>query len=176
MDTLGWPAGPPPRLRKSTISRGCSTISGGFGAAGPGRFGRFRRPGPEFEIGGWGSEFLYGSPLTGKSCSVFVSCVTCVRSCARVLPGSWPLIRARVLLSSSPPLLASPWPRGPAVSRLVSRWCPGGVPVVSRWCPSGVRVVSQWCPGSQPGLSRWCPEEGSKSKHYSNQNRSIGSL
>ena len=59
---------------------------------------------------------------------------------------------------------------------VVSRWCPGGVPVVSRWCPSGVPVVSQWCPGAQPGLSRWCPEEGSKSKHYSNQNRSIGSL
>ncbi len=41
----GWPTGPPPRLRKSTISRGCSTISGGSGAAFPGRFGGFRGAG-----------------------------------------------------------------------------------------------------------------------------------
>ena len=38
---------------------------------------------------------------------------------------------------------------------MVSRWCPGGVPVVSRWCPCGVPVVSRWCPGGFPVLSQW---------------------
>ena len=51
---------------------------------------------------------------TGKSCSVFVSCVTCVRSCARVIPCAWPLRRTRVLL------LLLGW--APVVSRGVS-WC-----------------------------------------------------
>ena len=65
---------------------------------------------------------LYGSPPTGKSCSVFVSCVTCVRSCARVIRGSWPLRRIRVLL-----LLLLFLGFAAVVSRMVSR-CPG-------WCP-----------------------------------------
>ncbi len=55
-------------------------------------------------------------PETGKSCSVFVSCLTCVRSCARVILISWPL-------------------RLPAAPQQVSRWCPGGAPGVSRLCP-----------------------------------------
>ena len=54
-------------------------------------------------------------PLTGKSCSVFVSWVTCMQSCLRVLPGSWPLTRARVLLLLLLP--CSPC-RVPAVSRV----------------------------------------------------------
>ena len=66
----------------------------------------------------------------------------------------------------------------PVVSRLcpggvpVVRWCPGGVPVVSRgvpvvslWCPGGVPVVSRWCngipvvPRCVPVVSRWCPSD-----------------
>ena len=78
---------------------------------------------------------------TGKSCSVFVSCVTCVRSCARVIPCAWPLRRTRVLL------LLLGW--APVVSRgvsclMVSR----GVSclMVSRvsWCLVGPGGVS-WC-------------------------------
>ena len=74
------------------------------------------------------------NPLTGKSCSVSVSRVTCVRSCARVIPGAWPLRWFRVLLLLLRP---PPWPR------LVSRGCPG-------WCPGR-------CPGRGPG---WCPGRG----------------
>ena len=49
-------------------------------------------------------------PLTGRSCSVFMSCVTCVRSCARVLPG-W-------FLASDP----GPCPPAPLLSVQVEEW------------------------------------------------------
>ena len=109
---------------------------------------------------------------------MFVSCVTCVRSCARILPGSWPLIRARVLLCSSPPLLllavAPPGSRlvswlvsrcpcgcpglAPSVSRLVFR-CSGGCPgVASPVSPLVSRLVSRPPPPRHgPVVSRWCP-------------------
>ena len=89
---------------------------------------------------------------TGKSCSVFVSCVTCVRSCARVIPCAWPLRRTRVLLL----LLLLGW--APVVSRGVS-WC-----LVSHgvsWClvSRGVSclMVSRvsWCLVG-PGAVSWC--------------------
>ena len=74
----------------------------------------------------------YGSP-TGKSCSVFVSCVTCVRSCARVIRGTRGLRRSRVLLL----LLLLP-PIGP-------RGCPVVVPWVVPW-------FSRGCPTCSPNL------------------------
>ncbi len=95
-------------------------------------------------VGGWGSENLYGSTPTGKSCSVFVSCVSCVRSCARGLPGTWHLRRARVLLL----LLAVAPPGSRLVSWLVSR-CPGGCPGLAS---SVSRLVSR-CPGGCPGVA-----------------------
>ena len=76
----------------------------------------------------------------GKSCSVFVSCVTCVRSCARVIPCAWPLRRTRVLL------LLLGW--APVVSRGVS-WC-----LVSHgvsWCLVSHGV--SWAPVVSRGVS-----------------------
>ena len=40
---------------------------------------------------------------------------------------------------------------------LVSRLCPGGVPVVSLWCRGGVPVVSRRCNGLVSVVSGWCP-------------------
>ena len=57
-----------------------------------------------------------------------------------------------------PPGLVSQSLQGVAPDpRVLSRWCPGGVPVVSLWCPGGVLVVSRWCPGGVPVASLWCP-------------------
>ena len=61
-------------------------------------------------------------PPTGKSCSVFVSCVACaaVRKASLIpslcLPGRCPVGVPMVCSSSSSPL-------------------PAGVPMVPRWCP-----------------------------------------
>ncbi len=52
-----------------------------------------------------------------------------------------------------------------AVAPVVSRWCPGGVPVVSpvvssavsRWCPGGVSVVSRRCPAVPAGVLAGVP-------------------
>ena len=41
--------------------------------------------------------------------------------------------------------------------QVVSRLCPGGVPVVSLWCCGGVPVVSRRCNGLVSVVSRWCP-------------------
>ena len=56
----------------------------------------------ESEVGGMKN--LYGSSVLGKSCSMFVSCVTCVRSCARVLLGASPCY-GNVSSSDSSPLI-----------------------------------------------------------------------
>ena len=98
-------------------------------------------------IGGWGNE-AFMVPPTGKSCSVFVSCVTCVRSCARVIRGTRGLRRSGVLLLLLLLLLLLPR----SGSRVCSVVVPWVVPWLSRGCPTWLsRLV---VPPGSPWASR----------------------
>ena len=102
-------------------------------------FGEIRR------IGGWGNESSMRPPVTGKSCSVFVSCVTC-RACEAVRV-CYPPGRGLAAISCPTPAAApppAPAAASPPVAGSVSRWCPGGSPLVSRRCP--VQIESQIYP------------------------------
>ena len=110
------------------------------------------------EVGGVRSFMVL--PETGKSCSVFVSCVR-AKLCARCFGVPSPCAGS-VSCCCSSSCCCSPR-RGPGGVPVVSRWCPGGVPVVSRWVPGGVPVVSRWCPGGVPVVSTACDARSWKS-------------
>ena len=95
------------------------------------------------KVGGAGS----CDPPARKSRSVFMSCVTCVRSCARVILGGEEGLQKKCVLLLFLLLLCQksfPWrPAGVPCEKSVPQ-CPAGV----LWClvSNKCAVVSRWCP------------------------------
>ncbi len=86
---------------------------------------------------------------------MFVLCVPCMRSCARVIIWGECLPNYRVLL-----LLVRKWFR--PVSRLVPRLVSAGVPATvgpcPGWCPESVGRCPCWCPEGVGRCPGWCPK------------------
>ncbi len=115
-------------------------------------------PPPSKIVRGWGSESYLDLP-SGKSCSVSMFCVACMRSCVRVIPRGEGLRNSRVLIfvllllrvrKCSEIVGRCPGWRPENVGRCLG-WCPQRVGRCSGKCQAVSRLVSRKCrPASRP--------------------------